>query len=162
MCSSDLFEQKPGCPDDTRQALTDDRIEHLCKGECYHPSDRRRPITRIEIVRVRPQARPDEPLAELIRDPWRSFACDGDPAGCVVTFSDPDFARAGRDALYYARVFEAEQPGINAGNLRCERDADGACLRTHPCPSPDGENPDCLAPHEPRAWSSPIYVDHSG
>ena len=32
--------------------------ERLCQGECYHPSDRRRPITRIEVVRIRPGAGP--------------------------------------------------------------------------------------------------------
>merc|ERR1711994_507808 len=49
------FEQKPGCPPDARQALSDARLERLCRGECYHPSDRRRPISRIEVVRIRPQ-----------------------------------------------------------------------------------------------------------
>jgi len=154
------FLQKPGCPDDTHQALSSERIEHLCKGECYHPSDQRRAITRIEIVRIRPQVHADEPLSGLIDDPWRSYSCDGDPDGCVYTFTDPEFSKNSRDTLYYARVFEVEKPGINADNLRCERDAAGRCTQVDLCPSPDGSNPDCLAPHEPRAWSSPIYVDY--
>jgi hypothetical protein len=153
------FLQKPGCPEDTHQALSGDRIEHLCKGECYHPSDERRAITRIEIVRIRPQAHAAEPVSTLIEDPWRTYTCDGDPAGCVYTFTDPDFSREGRDTLYYARVFEVPKPGINAGNVRCERDAQGKCIRANLCPSADGSDPDCLASHEPRAWSSPIYVD---
>ncbi len=154
------FEQKPGCPDYATGALGPEELTRICKGECYNPGDRRRRITRIEVVRIRPQASLDEDLAALIDDPWRSFACEPDPAGCAVTFSDPDYPRLGRDTLYYVRAFEEPKPGINAGNLRCERDEAGRCLRTHLCPSPDGSDPDCLAPHEPRAWSSPIWVDH--
>jgi len=153
------FEQRDGCPDDALAALSPERLAHLCKGECYHPGDRRRLITRIEIVRIRPQQEPGEEVASLIEDPWRSFACEPDPAGCAVTVSDPDFARDGRDTVYYARVFEAPAPAINAGNLRCERDAAGNCVRVHPCPGPAGNDDDCLAPHQPRAWSSPIWAD---
>ena len=156
------FEQEPGCPSLTQQALSAERLERLCKGECYHPSDRRRLVTRIEVVRIRPQTRPGEDVAGLVDDPWRRFECDPDPAGCVVTFSDDEFTAGGRDALYYARVFEAPKQAINAGNLRCERDASGECLSVNPCPGPLGHEDDCLAPHEPRAWSSPIYVDHAG
>jgi hypothetical protein len=152
------FEQKPGCPLDTLQALSSERLEHLCRGECYHPSDVRRPITRIEVVRIRPQQTRVESLSQLIRDPWRSFECDPDPAGCAVTFSDPDFVRDGRDTLYYVRAFEPEKLTINGGNLRCDRDAEGRCSRPHLCPE-GGREDDCLAPSEPRAWSSPIFVD---
>jgi hypothetical protein len=153
------FEQKPGCPDESVDSLSPARLEHLCKGECYHPSDRRRNITRIEIVRIRPQVREGEPVADLISDPWKTLACEPSEEGCVATFTDPGFVASGRDTLYYARVFEEPKPGINASNVRCERDAEGNCLRSDPCPSEDGSNPDCLAPHEPRAWSSPIWVD---
>jgi len=153
------FEQKPGCPPDAGDALGAERLAHLCKGECYHPGDARRPITRIEIVRIVPQAAPSEEVAHLIDDPWRVFECEPDPVGCAKTFIDPEFPDLERDVLYYARAFEAPKPGINAGNLRCERDADGNCVRVNPCPGPEGNADDCLAPHEPRAWSSPIYVD---
>jgi hypothetical protein len=153
------FEQKPGCPDYATTALSPERLQYLCKGECYFPSDKRRIITRIEIVRIRPQAVPHEPVQALVEDPWRRFDCQPDPAGCVATFSDPDFATQGRDALYYARVFEEPKPVINGQNLRCERDAEGNCTKVHLCPGPDGDKDDCLAPDEPRAWSSPIYVD---
>jgi hypothetical protein len=155
------FEQQPGCPEASAQGLGPERLQHLCKGECYHPSDRRRLVTRVEIVRVRPQVRPGEDVAGLVDDPFRSFQCDPDPAGCVVTFTDPDFVVGGRDSVYYARVFEEPKPGINAGNLRCERDAIGECVSLEPCPGPEGREDDCLAPHEPRAWSSPIYVDQA-
>ena len=153
------FQQKPGCPEHASQALGAERLQHLCKGECYHPSDARRLVTRVEVVRIRPRMHPDEKVADLVDDPWRSFACDPDPAGCVVTFSDPEFERAGREAVYYARVFEVAKPGINAGNLRCTTDAEGNCLEVNACPGPAGPEDDCLAAHEPRAWSSPIYVD---
>ncbi len=153
------FEQKPGCPDHASQALGPERLEHLCKGECHHPSDERRLVTRIEVVRIRPRMQPDERIGDLVDDPWRTFACDPDPAGCVVTLSDPEFERAGREAVYYARVFETPKPGINAGNLRCTTDPDGNCLEVNACPGPAGRADDCLAPHEPRAWSSPIYVE---
>ena len=155
------FEQKEGCPDYAGVALGAERLEHLCKNECYHPSDRRRNITRIEIVRIRPQQSPDEEVADLIDDPWRSFACEADPAGCVVTFADPDFVRGGRTSVYYARAFEEEKLAINGGNVRCERDTKGRCAAVDTCPGPAGADDDCLAPVEPRAWSSPIWVDYS-
>src|SRR5262245_55591799 len=44
------FEQLPGCPADATEALTPERVAKLCRGECYHPSDQRRLITRIEVV----------------------------------------------------------------------------------------------------------------
>ena len=63
------FVQKPGCPEDSLTALGADETERLCRGECYHPSDERRQITRIEIVRIRPQIAKDEPVDRLIEDP---------------------------------------------------------------------------------------------
>ena len=38
-----------------------------------------------------------------------------------------------------------------------ERDDEGRCIAVNVCTDDDG---DCLAPDRPRAWSSPIYVDH--
>jgi hypothetical protein len=148
------FEQEPGCPGYATDALGPEAIEHLCRGACYNPSDRRRPISRIEIVRVRPQIAPGEDPADLIDDPWQVLECDGDSAGCVGTFVDPDFQTGGRDAVYYARVFEPPAPGINAAGANCEYDDAGNCVKARLCQSGD-----CLAEHEPRAWSSPIYVD---
>jgi hypothetical protein len=153
-------EQLPGCPGYAESALGAERLEALCKGECFHPSDRRRAITHIDVVRVRPQQSADEPLAPLVEDPWRTFQCEPDPAGCAVTFEDPEFASSARGAVYYARAHEVPAPAINADGVRCERDAEGACVSVNLC-GPDPTD-DCLGEHEPRAWSSPIWVDPLG
>jgi hypothetical protein len=153
------FEQRPGCPDESTGALGAEAVAAMCGGECYHPSDVRRPITRLEVVRIRPQNRPDEPVEALIEDPWRVFACDGDPAGCSVTFTDPDFATAARDALYYVRAIEAPSPAVADDPLGCTRDADGRCTAVDPCRNrPDDD--DCLDEAEERAWSSPIFIGY--
>ncbi|MEZ4332952.1 MAG: DUF3604 domain-containing protein [Myxococcota bacterium] len=153
------FEQRPGCPDDATTALGPERLARVCLGECYNPSEKRRPITRIEVVRIRPQRSADEPIAPLIEDPWRRFACDGSPEGCTVRFDDPEFAAGGRDTVYYVRAIEPPAPAINADGIRCERDAEGRCLEATRCSRRLGD--DCLGTEEPRAWSSPIFVDWS-
>ena len=153
------LEQAEGCPAASAKALGEDELERLCRGECYHPTDRRRTITRIEVVRVLPQDRPDEPVAELIDDPWRSFDCEPDPAGCAVTFTDDEFAASGRDALYYVRAIEAPSLAVNADLLRCERDEKGACTAVNACRGEASQGDDCLAATEERAWSSPIFLD---
>jgi hypothetical protein len=155
------FEQKPGCPEFSTSALTPERIEYLCKGECYHPSDQRRLITRIEIVRIRPQLTKGEPMAPLIEDPWKTLPCPADRSGCSASFDDPDFLLRGRDTVYYARAVEEKSLAVNAGNLRCTYDAEGNCVSMNPCwgdwRTPDSDT--CLGETEERAWSSPIYVD---
>jgi hypothetical protein len=156
------FAQKPGCPEHVTGALSAERLERICRGECYNPSDERRLITRIEVVRIRPQATPGEDVAGLVDDPWRVFPCDPDPAGCVVRFEDPDFAAFRRDAVYYVRAIEEPRPTINANSLRCEYDAEGNCVKVNPCYGDDYKTPpddDCTAPSEERAWSSPIFVN---
>lgn len=156
------FKQKPGCPEDSAQALDEARLHHLCRGECYNPSDQRKRITRIEVVRIRPQSHPGEPLQPLIEDPWKVFTCDPDAAGCSVDFDDPQFASFGRNSLYYVRAIQEPSPTINADNLRCERDAEGKCIVAAPCYGDyrTEYQDDCLAESEERAWSSPIFIDH--
>jgi hypothetical protein len=153
------FEQKPGCPPDAVAALGDDRSASICLGECYNPSDVRRPITRIEVVRIHPRELPNEPMESLIEDPWRTIPCEDDGAGCVARFEDPEFLTLGRDTVYYVRAVEAPSPAINAANLRCERDEQGDCIRPNRCGTPATVGDDCLAENEERAWSSPIFLD---
>ncbi len=154
------LKQKPGCPDYATRALGADRVRSLCKGECYHPSDQRHLITRVEVVRIRPQLSDDEPLSQLIEDPWRSIACGADTNGCNVEFSDPEYETAGRDAVYYVRAIQEATPAVNGGGLRCDRDAAGRCLRTRPCFGGHRTllSDDCLEDVEERAWSSPIFL----
>ncbi len=154
------FVQKPGCPEHAQAALEPGRLEYLCRGECYHPGDRRQRIERIEIVRIRPQLRPDEPVAGLIEDPWLAHDCPPDPDGCTLEFEDPGFAAGGREVIYYARVLQEPTPAVNGGGLRCVRDADGSCVEARPCYSDPRTPPDddCLADVAERAWASPIFV----
>jgi len=148
------FAQKPGCPPDVVQALGEERIQNICAGECYNPSDRRRRITRIEVIRITRQQREDEPIADLIEDPWRTIPCPEGPELCVVEFEDPSYAELGRDLLYYVRAIQEPTPTVNGGNLRCE---DGEC---EPCYGNfrTSTEDDCLVDAEERAWSSPIFV----
>lgn len=152
------FEQKPGCPNTTSSALTAERVEKLCLGECYFPSDTRRPITRIEVIRIRPQIDANEDVTPLIEDSWKTFSCPAQGEGCEITFSDPEFGRDGRTTSYYVRAIEAPTPALNADPLGCQSDGSGGCTSIDPCfDRPDSD--ECQAPSEQRAWSSPIFLD---
>ncbi|MFW6051532.1 MAG: DUF3604 domain-containing protein [Myxococcota bacterium] len=154
------FEQQPGCPEWSAGELGPDRLERLCAGECHHPSDQRHRITRIEVVRIRRQRAPDEKVGNLVQDVWRTFECPEDGSGCTAEFEDSSFVEEARDVVYYVRAIQEPTPAVNAGGLRCERDDDGDCVEADPCHG-DYRTPfedDCLADHEERAWSSPIFV----
>ena len=154
------FEQLPGCPDFAHEALSPERLERLCRGECYNPGEKRRRITRIEVVRIRPQERPGEPLADLVDDPWQVFACPSGAAGCGVEFEDPEFPASRREAVYYVRAIQEPTPAVNAAGLRCTFDEKGNCIEVNPCYGDyrTAFDDDCLALNEERAWSSPIRV----
>jgi len=151
--------QLPGCPPFTASGLPTERLARLCRGECFHPSDERHRITRIEVVRIRPQQVPREPVDALIEDPWRTFACEPSAAGCSVEFADDEFAVRARDAVYYARAIEEPTPAVNGKGLGCKRDAQGACIGIDAAPL--GADDDRLGDVEERAWSSPIFVDYA-
>ena len=158
------FRQAPGCPDFTAQGMSAERLQNLCGGECYNPTNERLRITRIEVVRIRPQITPGEDVAPLIEDVWRSLPCNDRGQGCVVEFSDPDFVRGRRDAVYYVRAIQEPTPRVNGDNLRPTRDAEGRTTSVNPCwgdyRTPRSDN--CTSEVEERAWASPIYVNAPG
>jgi len=156
------FAQKPGCPESSLDALGSERLGAICQGQCYNPGDERRSISRIEVIRIRPQAYEDEPLDNLVEDPWRTFPCPGDGSGCVIEFADDDFVSAQRDTVYYVRAIEAPALLIHGKNpLGCRYDESGACVKIEPCGALSARADDCLSEAEPRAWSSPIYIDYA-
>lgn len=161
------FKQKPGCPDYVVNGLTTERMETLCRGECYNPGDERKLITRIEIIRIRPQMVKDEPMrlvdgSSRIEDVWKSFECEPNQNGCSVEFEDPEFETAGRDMIYYARAIQEPSPYINGKNLRTKYDENGQAISVNLCHNDKRTDPDdeCLAMEEGRAWSSPIFVNY--
>lgn len=148
------FEQLPGCPDPVHEALGTERLERICAGECYHPSDERRRITRIEVVRIGRQMKQTEPVGDLIEDPWLTIPCPVESELCEVEFEDPWYAGADREVLYYVRAIQEPTRAVNAGQLRCEGDECKPCYGDYRVPFDD----DCLSMTEERAWSSPIYL----
>jgi hypothetical protein len=149
------YEQEDGCPDDTIQALGAERVAALCGGECYRPTDERRKITHIDVVRIRPQLRPNEDVSKLIDDPWARFVCPKNSDGCVATFVDPEFETLGRDSVYYARAFEEPTPTVNGQQPQCTKEGAEGCSEVALC----SDTGSCLSEYAHRAWSSPIYVD---
>ena len=154
------FEPRPGCPDWAERGLSAERLERLCRGECYSPGEKRRRIEAIEVVRIRPRTGPGEAAGELIEDPWLRHECPEGSATCVLRFEDPEFAASGRDALYYARAIEEPSQALNGTPLAPRRDERGEVVSIELCGS-DPENPDCLGTLRERAWSSPIFVDRA-
>ena len=124
----------------------------------------RRPITRIEVVRIRPQARAGEPVEPLIEDPWRELRVRRrDPPGCVATFDGPGLRRRrARRALLRARDRGAERRRSTAASSAASATPRVAAPRSTSAASPAATTTTASAPSEPRAWSSPIYVDYAG
>jgi len=151
--------QLPGCPAFVGEALSTEQIASLCLGECHNPSDERKRIVRIEVVRIASQNADSaaKSIGQRVEDPWRVFECPPDESGCEVTFEDRDQSLGER--AYYVRAIQEASGAINGNPLSCERDASGACLNARVCERVSGEPPDdCVALVEERAWSSPIWV----
>lgn len=156
------FEQKPGCPVDSVKALGEERLQDICGGECYNPSDTRIPIEQIEVIRIRPRLNDTENPASLIDDPWKVLPCQDTGAGCSVTFEDPEFAQLGRDTLYYVRALQKPTPTVNGKPMQCtDFDENGQCQSVKLCYGDERTDltDDCLDSVSERAWSSPIFVD---
>jgi hypothetical protein len=156
------FVQQPGCPEYSTDALSTERLQRLCYGECYNPGDKRKLITRIEVVRIRPQMSAGEDVGGLIEDNWRVHNCVPDESGCSFEFSDENFVGAGRETVYYVRAIEEPSDAVNAALMRCAYDRQGNCTKANICSASSLFTPkedDCLASNEERAWSSPIFVD---
>jgi len=155
------FKQLPGCPEYVVEALQRQHLEKMSLGECYHPSEDRYEIIRIEVVKILPQKVDGEEVASLIDDKWRVFDCAPSIDGCAVSFTDSEFAVQGRDAVYYVRAIEEPIPTINGENLRVNFDSSGQALESDGCFGDyriDADD-DCLQMASQRAWSSPIFVD---
>jgi hypothetical protein len=153
------FKQQPGCPDHATRGLSAERLERLCRGECYNPSEERKLITRIEVIRIRPQDYENEPVDALIEDPWRVFECDDNRQGCIAEFDDPSFTTGARDVLYYVRAIEEPSLAVNGAQLDCQYNNEGECTSINPRPA--SREDDRLAAIEERAWSSPIFVNYA-
>lgn len=158
------FKQKPGCPDYSTQALSTERLHHLCRGECYNPSDERKLITRIEVIRIKPQMVEGENVDNLIEDVWLTHQCEPNREGCEFEFEDPDFMESGRESVYYVRAIEEESDMVNANHLNTKFDENGNAVSVSLCYGETYKTPyeeDCLGKTEERAWSSPIFINYA-
>ena len=71
------FKQNEGCSDESIDSLSSERLEYLCAGECYNPSNEREIIEKIEIIKITPQEYAGEAISPLIQDPWKTIPCQG-------------------------------------------------------------------------------------
>ena len=144
------FKQDPGCSDESVDALSSDRLEYLCAGECYNPTNERHMLDQIEVIKITPQSYAGESIKPLIQDPWMTIPCNA-TSECIVEFEDQNFSR---DSVYYVRAIQEATPAINGSSIS-EREEFKLCkgsFRTD-------LNDDCLSLANERAWSSPIYVN---
>ena len=131
-------------------SLSPKRLDYLCAGECYNPTNEREIIEKMEIIKITPQIYAGEAVSPLIQDPWRTIPCQG-KGECIIEFEDQNFTR---DSIYYVRAIQEPTPGIN-GSLLSERENFSLCKGSFRTDLQD----DCLSMTNERAWSSPIYVN---
>jgi hypothetical protein len=144
------FKQNAGCSPESIDSLSPKRLEYLCAGECYNPSNERHIIERIEIIKITPQSYSGEAISPLIQDAWKIIPCQG-TGECIVEFEDSNFSR---DSVYYVRALQEAGPAINGAPL-FKREGFKVCkgsFRT-------GLEDNCLSMTNERAWSSPIYIN---
>ena len=151
--ASGSFKQLPGCPEYSLNSLSPSRLDQICNSECYNPSNIRKKISRIEVIKILPQKYENEPIEGLIKDVWKTFECNSEI--CSIEFFDEDYKVDNRDVVYYVRAIEEPSEAINASPITCEYDEHGHCIAASLC-MPDE---DCLTEIEERAWSSPIFVN---
>ena len=144
------FKQKDGLSNESIDSLSPERLDYLCAGECYNPSNERYIIKRIEVIKVTPQIYAGEAISPLIQDPWLEFPCQG-TGQCIVEFEDQNFSR---DSVYYVRAIQEATPAINGAPLS-QRDEFQLCKGSFRTDLEDN----CLSMTNERAWSSPIYIN---
>ena len=145
------FKQKEGCPTESIDSLSPERLEYLCAGECYNPSNVRHVIERIEVIKITPQAYAGEAISPLVQDVWKTFSCKG-KSECIIEFEDEDYSR---DSVYYVRAIQEATPAINGSNTSQENKSFLLCKGSFRTSLSD----DCLGNSSERAWSSPIYLN---
>jgi len=144
------FKQKDGCPEESIDSLSPERLEYLCAGECYNPSNKRHIIERIEIIKITPQEYAGEAISPLIQDAWKTFSCSG-KSECVIEFEDENYLR---DSVYYVRAVQELTPAINGVQSKVTEDSFKLCKGSFRTDFSDN----CLGEINERAWSSPIYL----
>jgi len=143
------FKQNPGCSKESIDSLSSGRLEYLCAGECYNPSNERHIIERIEVIKITPQTYAGEAISPLIQDVWRVFPCNSQE--CSIQFSDENYSR---DSVYYVRAIQEATPAIN-GTKPSKENGYRLCKGSFRTNLDD----DCLGDINERAWSSPIYIN---
>jgi len=146
------FKQKEGCPAESIDSLSSERLEYLCAGECYNPSNERHIIEKIEIIKITPQSYAGEAISPLINDSWQTFSCSNQ-SECLIEFEDDNYSR---DSVYYARAIQEPTLAINGKQFaRGHEEEFKLCKGSFRTELSD----DCLELIGERAWSSPIYLN---
>jgi hypothetical protein len=145
------LKQNPGCPQESIDSLSPERLEYLCAGECYNPSNERHIIERIEIIKITPQSYAGEAISPLIQDIWKVIPCFGS-GECIVNFEDENYSR---DTVYYVRAIQESTLAINGSQPQGINEDFQLCKGSFRTDLTD----DCLGETNERAWSSPIYIN---
>ena len=143
------FKQNGGCSEESIDSLSQERLEYLCAGECYNPTNERHLIEQIEIIKITPQSFAGEAISPLIQDPWKVISCQGN-SECIIEFEDANYSR---DSIYYVRAIQAPTLAINGAS------SSGSPFKLCKGSFRTDLADDCLSPINERAWSSPIYIN---